>query len=95
MTALLARGLPVAYNALPVYVTEFNHIWKTSEAVGDIGWVDDQRAAEVVAAGYGVALAHKISGLAIYRWTGDQWAVEGNLAVLGTVRRLIEEINPC
>ena len=93
VTDLLERGLPEKYSGLPVYVTEFNHIWKTSEAVGDIGWVHDHRAAEVIAAAYGVALAKRIAGLAIYRWTGDPWEVESNLTVLGTVRRLIEEIN--
>ena len=90
----LLKYLPEKYRYKPVYITEFNHIWKTSEAVGDLGWVINQNAAEVIAAGYGAALAKKFAGLALYRWSGDEWAVDSNTTVLGTVRRLIEEIQP-
>ena len=87
----LLEYLPVKYKDLPVYVTEFNHIWKTTEAEGKYGWVTDQRAAEVIAAAYGVALANGIAGLAIYRWMSDDWAVYNNNAVLNVVKQLIEE----
>ena len=88
----LLEYLPVGYESLPVYITEFNHIWKVSEADGKCGWTTDQRAAEVVAAAYGVALANKFAGLAIYRWMSDDWAVYNNTPVLNTVRSLIEEV---
>jgi len=93
VTELISQGLPVAYQEKPVYDTEFNHLWRTSEAAGDFGWVSDQRAAEVIAAAYGTALAKKLAGIALYRWAGDEWAVENNSIVLETVSKLIEEIN--
>ena len=87
----LAEYLPAQYKDLPIYVTEFNHIWVTSEADGRCGWVTDARAGEVIAAAYGVALANKFGGLAIYRWMSDDWAVFNNDSVLNTVKSLVEE----
>jgi hypothetical protein len=88
----LLEYLPDKYKELPVYVTEFNHLWISTEADGKCGWVTDQRAGEVIAAAYGVALANKFGGLAIYRWMSDDWFVYNNHQVLDTVRKLIEEV---
>lgn len=88
ITALLSN-LPEQYKELPVYVTEFNHLWKTSEAVGDIGWVTDARAAEVIHAAYAAAQYAGFAGLALYRWTGDEWAVKDNSVVLETVKSML------
>jgi len=88
ITALLSY-LPEQYAELPVYVTEFNHLWKTSEAVGDIGWVTDARAAEVIHAAYAAAREAGFAGLALYRWTGDEWAVKDNGVVLEAVKTIL------
>jgi hypothetical protein len=85
----LLEALPERYQAFPVYVTEFNHLWKTSEAVGDVGWVTDSRATNMVYAAYAEALDAQFSGLAIYRWSGDAWAVSNNGAVLSAVVDLL------
>jgi len=82
ITALLAY-LPAAYKALPVYITEFNHLWKTVEP--DWGWVNDGRAADVITAAISAAQVNGFAGLAIYRWAGDEWAVEHNDYVKGAV----------
>jgi hypothetical protein len=81
-------ALPVAYQDHPLYVTEFNHIWKTSEQVGDEGWVQDDRAAAVIAAAFEAAKRGGIDGLAVYRWAGDKWHVYDNAAVKAAVKRL-------
>lgn len=76
ITALLSH-LPTAHRSLPVYVTEFNHIWKDG-GEGDWGWVDDERAGEIVDRAFEAASEHGFAGLALYRWAGDQWAVHSN-----------------
>lgn len=82
VTALL-QALPAQYVGLPVYVTEFNHLWTTGE--GNWGWVDDARAAEVVRRARGAATAYGFAGLALYRWAGDAWGIQNNQAVLGAL----------
>lgn len=81
----LLEALPVAYKDLDVYVTEFNHLWKTNEAVGDIGWVNDSRAASVVNAAYTAARLRGYKGLCLYRWSGDEWHLYDNSFVLNAV----------
>ena len=44
----LLRYLPEQYETAPVYISEFNHLWKTVEP--DWGWVNDARAGAVVGA---------------------------------------------
>jgi hypothetical protein len=82
----LRDALPVAYQDRPLYVTEFNHLWKTVE--GDWGWVDDERAAHVIEAAYAAAKRAGIDGLAVYRWAGDDWRVHDNPVVTDAVKRL-------
>lgn len=77
-------ALPGAYQDLDVYVTEFNHLWKTSE--GDWGWVHGDAAIDVIHAAYWAAREHEFAGLAIYRWAGDAWAVHDNEAVKAAVQ---------
>lgn len=83
------KALPAPYRSLPVYVTEANHLWRTSEAVGDYGWVTDARAGAVVHEFYAAAALAGFAGLALYRWTGDAWALRTNGAVLEAVRALV------
>jgi hypothetical protein len=85
VTALL-EGLPSKYQNLPIYITEFNHLWKTTE--GDWGWVNDQRAYDVILSAYHTAVGVGFSGLALYRWTGDDWRVSDNQHVLDAVREI-------
>jgi hypothetical protein len=85
ITALL-DSLPWQFKALPVYVTEFNHLWKTVE--GDWGWVNDQRAADVVRAAYTAAQTCGFKGLALYRWACDEWALYNNQFVLNEVSNI-------
>jgi hypothetical protein len=77
-------ALPGGYRDLPIYVTEFNHLWKTSE--GDWGWVDQKVAGEIVHRAYWAAREHELAGLAIYRWAGDVWAVHDNETVKAAVK---------
>ncbi len=89
ITALL-ESLPDLYKGLPVYVTELNHLWRDGgEAAEDYGWVTDARAAEVVRAAYAAAEEVGFAGLALYRWTGDAWAVKDNSMVLDAVAHLL------
>jgi hypothetical protein len=82
----LLKALPVAYQGHEVYVTEFNHLWKTVE--GDWGWVDDVRAGEIVDVAHYAAAGAGLAGLAIYRWQGDEWQVRDNYHVLEAVKAL-------
>ena len=86
VTALLAN-LPTAYKNLPVYITEFNHLWKTIEP--DWGWVTDARAATVVERAFAAASAAGFSGLALYRWAGDEWETYNKGLILDAVKRLV------
>lgn len=88
----LLAALPEGYQGLRVIVTECNHLWKTGEP--DWGWVDDDRAGAVVEAmvrrarEWNEGGVNPIMGLCLYRWAGDEWAVEGNGFVLEVVRKL-------
>lgn len=75
----LLDSLPSPYKDLPVYITEFNHLWKTTEP--EYGWVNDVRAYDVVTAAIAQARIAGYAGLAIYRWSGDVWSVENNTHV--------------
>ena len=79
----LLKSLPQAYKHLPIYVTEFNHLWKTVE--GDWGWVNDARATAVVEAAIDAAATNGLSGVALYRWAGDEWTLEHNKFVKNAV----------
>ncbi len=85
----LLKYLPAQWQELPVYVTEFNHLYKTAEP--DWGWVSDARAAEVVRAAYQAASQAGFAGLALYRWAGDEWRIQGNTAVLNALEALLRE----
>ena len=83
VTALL-EALPAGYRDRPRYVTELNHLWRTVE--GDWGWVDDERAAEVVRRMIIATKAAGLAGGALYRWAGDEWELEFNMSVQEVVR---------
>jgi len=83
----LLKELPCRWDALPVYVTEFNHLWKTAE--GDWGWVDDERAAEIIRRAHRAAQEEHLAGVALYRWAGDAWQVQHNQAVLSAVAEIL------
>ncbi len=88
----LLQALPSPYQGLPVYVTEFNHLHKggpLGEHPDNLGWVTDARAGEVVRAAYQAACGAQFAGLAVYRWSGDEWSVRDNAAVLNAVRALV------
>jgi len=84
----LLRYLPIRHKSLPVYVTEFNHIWKDG-GEGDWGWVDDERAAEIVELAYAAAQNAGFTGLALYRWDGDEWALVNNASVKDEVLEIL------
>ena len=89
----LLERLPTKYhNNLPAIVSEFNHIVDDS---GKPGWVGDERAGEVVRAAYRRLMewnasdrGNPVTGLAIYRWRGDAWAVADNSPVLTAIKEL-------
>lgn len=88
----LLERLPAKYRSLPAMVSEFNHIVNDS---GKPGWVGDARAGEIVKAAYrrltewnASKRANPVTGLAIYRWRGDAWAVADNSPVLDAIKEL-------
>lgn len=88
----LLERLPTKYRSLPAIVSEFNHIDKGD---GKLGWVGDARAGAIVRAAYqrltewnASNQGNPVTGLAIYRWRGDAWAVEGNSSVLNAIKEL-------
>lgn len=82
----LLESLPSHYYNHPVYITEFNHLYKTIE--GDWGWIFDSRASSVIDSAYAQAQAQRYAGLALYRWSGDAWQVSKNPYVLDAVYNL-------
>jgi len=80
----LMEELPEWTKGLQVVLSEFNHLWKTVE--GDWGWVNDSRAYEVIHRAAEMARARELMGLALYRWTGDEWATRDNQFVLNELR---------
>jgi hypothetical protein len=88
VTALL-ESLPEIFKTLPIYITEACPLWKTSEEFGDWGWVSDARADELLGALYGAAEECGFAGLALYRWAGDEWALENNAVVKNGVLSLL------
>ena len=86
----LLEAVPERYGTLPVLVSEFNHLWRTVEP--DYGWVSDVRAGAVVRAAVDAAETWNETGgrnpvrwLCLYRWSGDEWAVEHNTEVRAAV----------
>lgn len=91
----LLEMLPERYRTAPVMVSEFNHLWRTVEP--DWGWVTDARAGAVVRAAADAARAWNEAGgrnpvrwLCLYRWSGDEWAVEHNTEVRAAVRAVAD-----
>jgi len=87
VTALL-NVFPAQYMALPIYITEFNHIWRDG-GEGDWGWVSDARAVEIVRLAHTAAAECGFAGVALYRWAGDEWRMQGNAAVLGALEDVL------
>ena len=92
----LLERLPTKYHSLPAIVSEFNHIDKGD---GKPGWVDDARAGAIVKAAYqrltewnASDRGNPVTGLAIYRWRGDAWAVADNSPVLDAIKELANGI---
>ena len=78
----LVPSLPMKYQNLPLYVTEFNHILNDA---GEPGWVKDGRATELVKRSYEQAVSLGFAGLVVYRWDGDAWAIRTNEAVKAAI----------
>jgi len=85
---MMLEAIPIEYDDVPIYITEFNHIYKDGGET-DFGWVTDQRAHDVVKRAFGAAEICGYSGLAIYRWSGDDWAMGSNNAVLGAIDEIL------
>jgi hypothetical protein len=89
----LLERLPREYRQLPVMVSEFNHLWQDD---GQHGWVNDARAGDIVRAAHQRLVEWNttgrgpVVGLAIYRWRGDEWAVDGNASVLNAIKELAD-----
>jgi len=85
----LAAELPPG---LPVIVSEFNHIWKTNEVVGDCGWVTDSRARHIILAAYNRAAdtstRNPVTAVCVYRWRGNDWAICENQWALDAIAQL-------
>ena len=79
-------AIPYIYKELPIYITEFNHLYKYD---GKFGWENDQNAADTVWKAHLLAQYSGYAGLAVYRWSGDDWAIENNQSVLGAIEDLI------
>jgi len=83
----LREVLPNAYKILPVYITEFNHFTKYN---GTYGWENDANAAETIERAYAAAQNNKYSGIAIYRWQGDDWTIKDKGNLLSTIENIIK-----
>ncbi len=79
----LLDRLPLWTAGLPTYVTECNHIWRTAEP--DWGWVDDERAIQVIRRCKEQAREAGLAGLAFYRWKGDEWRLHDKPALVAAV----------
>jgi len=85
ITALL-ESLPSRFQYHPRYVTEFNHL--TVDGIEPHwGWVNDDRASQVVDAAIQKAREVGFAGLAFYRWSGDEWRINDNAFVLDAIKR--------
>ena len=76
------EAIPAKWRDRPIYITESNH-WVASEhsAEGKAGWVNKDKG--WIRAAYAeihrwnsTPHAQQIHCLLIYRWTGDEWAIE-------------------
>ena len=91
----LAACLPPG---LPIIVSEFNHLWHENSPnppEPTLGWVNDERAGNVVLAAYDRAAAwnrntnrNEIMAACMYRWVGDDWAIHKNSWALAAIMAL-------
>jgi hypothetical protein len=82
-----AEAVPAKWRNRPIYLTESNHWIKLEHAPGEgdhveNGWIDKrsgwiQAAYAEIDRWNRMPHAQQIQCYLIYRWTGDQWAIEG------------------
>jgi hypothetical protein len=87
-----AEAIPAKWRDRPIYITETNH-WlalehrpRTPSEEAKIGWVDEdkgwiQAAYKEIDRWNNMPYAQQIQCLLLYRWTGDEWAIQhkGNI----------------
>jgi len=89
----LLHRLPDWARTLRVLVSECNHM-KTDD--GSFGWVADGRAPAILDAALdalrrrNVGASNQVFGLALYRWAGDAWAIEGNGPLLARLSEVLK-----
>lgn len=86
----LLDDLPPRYQDLPVYVEEFNHIHDGDPQHQK--WVHQAVVIDIIRRAFDVAVEHKISGIAMYRWAKDKWAVHDNPYVKDAIKDAIKEL---
>ena len=82
-----AEAIPAKWRNRPIYLTESNHWIKLERAPNEgehveNGWINKrsgwiQAAYAEIARWNSTAHAQQIQCYLVYRWTGDQWAIEG------------------
>jgi hypothetical protein len=75
--------LPLWAQRLPLAVTEFNHIYRSEW--GDWGWVDDDRAVQLIRRTKEAAQEARISAVFAYRWSGDEWRLHTKSALIAAL----------
>ena len=83
----LREVLPEAYKILPVYITEFNHLVKYN---GTYGWENDENAMVTINKAYATAKTNGYSGIAMYRWQGDDWTIKDKGNLLYAIENIIK-----
>jgi len=83
----LREALPNAYKILPVYITEFNHLTKYN---GTYGWENDENAMVTINKAYAAAQRNGYSGIAMYRWQGDDWTIKDKGNLLYAIENIIK-----
>ncbi len=91
-----AEAIPEKWRDRPIYITESNH-WMASEHQGEgrAGWVNKDKG--WVRAAYAeihrwnsTPHAQQIHCLLIYRWTGDEWAIERLWEVQKDIKKALD-----
>ena len=87
----LLAALPGRFRALPVIISEFNHLWKERE--NDLGWLDGSGVQVVRAAHKRIVQWNQlgnqtIMALILYRYDGDEWILRDKPAILNEMVQL-------
>ena len=92
---LFMERIPAKWRDLPVYITEINHIHRPSHE-HDFGWVDQnigwvRTMYEEINRWNAQPYAQQIRCGCLYRWFGDQWAIDNKPRVLDDFKMALDK----